>query len=235
MWLATIAPLRGIAAVLRRSPALRFVLVLLIASSLLVGMPTDGRAATDWTPGPSASDQPLQGFVDSPEDGSAIPISSPLVVMGWVADPLAASGAGIDEVLIYEGLMGSGGFRLSYAYFGLPSDDVAEATERPEWASAGYRASLMPGMLRAEEQTINVYAHSPEHGWWYQQVTVTGLLAEPLPPINYQPVAPTSVPQVGSSGGSSSGGSGGGSSGGCGSRGGPGYRLPSGKCAGWGD
>src|SRR5579885_488066 len=47
------------------------------------------------------------------------------------------------------------------------------------------------------------------------------------------PVAGSASGGGGSSGGSSSSDSGGGGSGGCGSRGGPGYRLPSGKCASW--
>jgi hypothetical protein len=140
-------------------------------------------AGSPWTAGQNAvGNDTYSGFIDTPATGSTITRNSKVVVQGWVVDRTAAGWTGIDGVQIYLGLPDQGGSLLSTASIGQRRDDVAAALGNPSFASAGFAASFADNGLVAGSNTLTVYAHTPDKGWWYKQVDIH---VDPLPAIPY--------------------------------------------------
>jgi hypothetical protein len=138
-------------------------------------------AGSPWTAGPNAvGDDTFAGVIDSPVTGTTVVRNTMLLVQGWVVDRTAQGWTGVDDVQIYLGLQDQGGSLLTRASIGQHRDDVAAALGTPYWAAAGFSASFSANGLSVGSNTITVYAHTPDRGWWYKQVAVR---IDPLPAI----------------------------------------------------
>jgi hypothetical protein len=114
-----------------------------------------------WYAGPDAvGDSTISGSVDL-QPGRA--------VSGWVVDSTAQGWSGIDDVQLFDGLMGAGGQMVGHPQFQLNRPDVASALNNPFFASSGWTAPV-PSNAYGPVALFYVYAHTPSKGWWYQQV-----------------------------------------------------------------
>jgi hypothetical protein len=163
---------------------------LVLIALVLALLPTSATAGT-WQAGPlSSGDTTYAGAVDQPAVGASLPADQPLVVSGWIVDQTAEGWAGIDDVLLYEGLTSSGGTFLARASVGEVRPDVASALGNGFWARSGFSGTVPAGQLAQGPHLLTIYVHTPSKGWWYSQVpiTVTGSVnaaaASAAPPIN---------------------------------------------------
>jgi hypothetical protein len=163
----------------------------LLAVALLLISSAVPAHAEGWTSGPQSSgDDTYVGFVDQPAPGASV--TTPFEVRGWAVDQTAEGWSGIDQVQVFTGAMDQGGQPLATAIVGLDRQDVAEALGNPFYAASGFAATVPAGAIPVGSSTLNVYIHSPEKGWWQQQVAVqvTGQAqAQPKPQPPPQPPA----------------------------------------------
>jgi hypothetical protein len=130
-------------------------------------------AGSPWIAGPNAvGDDTFSGFIDAPAAGSTVPHLSAVIVRGWIVDRTALGWTGIDGVQIYRGSQDQGGTLLASASVGVRRDDVVAALGNPFWVGAGFNASFTDSGLSIGPNVLSVYAHTPDRGWWYKQVTV---------------------------------------------------------------
>lgn len=154
--------------------------VCLALSALWHSAPTAAADATSpWLPGPNAlGDDTYTGFIDSPTAGTVVQFNSTVVVQGWVVDRTALGWSGIDDVQVYLGLQDQGAPLLADARVGLPRNDVAAALGNSDFTDSGFSVSFADNGLVPGSNLLTIYAHTPDKGWWYQQVPVT----KPAPP-----------------------------------------------------
>jgi hypothetical protein len=156
---------------------IRRTLIAWLGLALLVGAtiaPTSAAAdaVSTWTAGPGAAGDPTyDGFIDTPTVNATVPTGG-FGVSGWFVDTTAQGWAGADDVQIFQGTMDGGGKMLAKAAIGQSRPDVAAALGTPYWASSGFSAVVPAGSLTPGPQTLSVYAHTPDKGWWYKQVPV---------------------------------------------------------------
>lgn len=167
-----------------------FRIILSLFAVLSLSAPATTLAATaDWQPGPDAVlDNTYTGSIDQPAGGATLPANQPLTISGWVVDRAADGWAGIDNVHVYNGLAGEGGTFLGRALFALPRPDVAQVLGNPFWTNSGFSLSLSPGALGPGAHTLTVYAHTPEKGWWFNQVAI--IVAAPVAAAQPAPAPP---------------------------------------------
>jgi hypothetical protein len=158
---------------------------------LLLGLagaaPADAQQASPppgagaWAPGPAASGDRnvLAGVIDGPLAGATLAPGS-LFVAGWFVDTTAQGWAGVDDVEVFVGSMETGR-PLGHAQFQQSRPDVAAALKNPYWAASGWSASVSMVGLPPGGNTLSVYVHTPNKGWWVRQVPVT-LRAAPSAP-----------------------------------------------------
>jgi hypothetical protein len=126
-----------------------------------------------WFSGPDAvGDSTFSGSVDLQPGGKA--------VSGWIVDTTAQGWSGIDDVQLFDGLMGAGGQMVGHPQFQLSRPDVASALNNPFFASSGWTAPI-PNNAYGPVALFYVYAHTPSKGWWYQQVYLN------TPMVAFQP------------------------------------------------
>jgi hypothetical protein len=131
------------------------------------------HADTAWKAGPGADGaDTYMGVIDSPRDGSQLGGPGMLQISGWFVDRTAQGWAGVDDVEVFLGLMNDGGVPLAHALFELPRPDVGAALGNGYWSSSGWSAQAPTSSLFAGSNTLTVYVHAPDKGWWYQQVHV---------------------------------------------------------------
>ncbi|HEX8968760.1 MAG TPA: hypothetical protein VF937_12820 [Chloroflexota bacterium] len=137
-----------------------------------------------WTPGPDASlDNTYDGYIDAPGMNATVPTGS-FTVAGWFVDKTAEGWAGADDVQIWQGTMDGGGKLLTKANFAQSRPDVAAAEGNPYFAASGFGATLPPNALASGPQTLSVYAHTANKGWWYKQVQVNVSSATAAAPVS---------------------------------------------------
>jgi hypothetical protein len=95
----------------------------LLALAIILALGALPAAAADptttWTAGPNAGgDDTYDGYIDLPANGSTVAAGSSLLVGGWVVDKTAQGWAGIDDVQVLQGAMGSGGTMLAKGIVG---------------------------------------------------------------------------------------------------------------------
>ncbi len=130
-------------------------------------------AASPWTPGPGASgDDTYTGFIDTPAPNATVLPSGLLTIQGWVVDRTAVGWSGIDDVEVYSGLQDQGGTLLVRATVNQRRDDVAAALGNAYWANAGFSAAFDSANLAVGTNILTLYAHTPDKGWWYRQLSV---------------------------------------------------------------
>ncbi len=156
-----------------------------------------------WSAGADAAgDNTYVGFVDEPATGAAVPVGAALQVTGWVVDTTAQGWSGIDQVQIANGPLDQGGSVLATATVGQNRPDVATTLGSPSAMASGFNATLPAGTFTPGIVTLAVYAHTPNKGWWYQEVPIDavggsgvskqhGLVATVTQPTADQPIAST--------------------------------------------
>src|SRR4029077_3660887 len=107
----------------------------------------------------------------------------------WFVDESAQGWTGVDDIQVWRGVMGSGGSALlAHANLGLSRPDVGAALNNSFWSASGFAAFVPADSLTAGPQTLLVYAHTPDKGWWYPTLPVSvspNLAPAPvLPPAN---------------------------------------------------
>jgi len=150
--------------------------LVLIGAALLSAVATPALAQTaDWQPGPGAIlDNTYQGVIDVPANGATVPGAGSFAVSGWFVDTQAQGWAGADDVQVWAGTMDGGGHMLAKAVVGQDRPDVANALGNPFWVSSGFTAVVPGSSVPAGSQTLNVYVHTGDKGWWFKPLTVTG-------------------------------------------------------------
>jgi hypothetical protein len=150
------------------SVAVAMVLALVLGQATPVSVST-----TPWLPGPTGIGDPtFTGTIDQP--------TGPGSLSGWVVDTSAEGWSGIDDVQLFDGLMGAGGQMVAHPTFQQNRPDVAASLNNPYWAASGWSATISSSSY-GPGSVLYVYAHTPSKGWWYEQVNLN--LAAP----NLQP------------------------------------------------
>ena len=139
-----------------------------------------------WIAGQGASGQStLSSAIDGPAPGN------PSQLSGWLVDTTAQGWSGIDDVQVWNGPMDAGGRLLAHPLFQQNRPDVATALNNPFWAASGFSTNLSGGGT-----IVYLYAHTPDKGWWYQQVFMpqAASLGATQPRLNIE--TPTSLATV---------------------------------------
>jgi hypothetical protein len=127
-----------------------------------------------WLPGPGANGaNTYAGAIDAPRRATQLTTAGAVQVAGWFVDRTAQGWAGADDVEVYLGTLGNGGTLLTHAFFAQDRPDVAAALGHPDWQRSGWTAVFPSAALVPGNNLLTVYAHSPEKGWWYRQVTLS--------------------------------------------------------------
>lgn len=170
----------------------------LLAAGLLLALlgPTPALAqqatgTAGWAAGPAASGDSgtFAGAIDSPTPNASLTGTS-VGLSGWFVDRTAQGWAGADDVEVVLGTLDSGR-PLAHAQFGQTRPDVAASMGNPFFAQSGWNASLPLATLPAGPSTLSVYVHTPAHGWWFKQVSVT--VRPPASPTP-RPATPSPTP-----------------------------------------
>jgi hypothetical protein len=141
---------------------------------------------TTWTAGPGASgDNTYDGFIDVPTLYATVPTGS-FNVSGWFVDKSAQGWAGADDIQIWVGTMDAGRL-LSKANFAQLRPDVGAALGNDYQSNSGFFAVVPQGSLPLGSQTLSVYAHTPDKGWWFKQVSVNVAASAPANPTPVPP------------------------------------------------
>jgi hypothetical protein len=122
-----------------------------------------------WSAGPDAAgDNTYVGFIDIPALGSTVNGSGRILVGGWMVDKTAQGWSGFDKVQVVKGQLGSGGQVLADGIVAQHRPDVGSALGNEAYSASGFSATINAGALGAGDQTIAVYGHTPNKGWWYK-------------------------------------------------------------------
>jgi hypothetical protein len=174
-------------------------------------------ASNQWTPGPLAQpSDSLVGGVDPVFTGDSD--STALTVTGWVADPAAADGTGVDGLDVYVGTDTTGTTQpVAGARMGLKRDDLASNATNPNWVNSGFSLNLPLDSMPAGPNILTLAAHTPDGGTWLSSLAVVvpnlgsvparpvltranpAPVATPLPPFHAEVEAPQPGDQVGRS------------------------------------
>jgi hypothetical protein len=129
-------------------------------------------ASNQWAPGPLAdTSNPLVGTVDPVFSGDANAAS--LTLTGWVADPSASDGSGIDGVDVFLGSdPASASGPIAGARMGLKRDDVAANMANPNWLDSGFTINLPLDSMLTGPNVLTLAAHTPDGGMWLSSVAV---------------------------------------------------------------
>lgn len=157
-------------------------------------------ASTQWTPGPLASgSDPVVGAVDPVYTGDAD--ATTLTLTGWVGEPTASGGTGVDGLDVYVGNdLVSSGVPLAGARMGLKRDDVASSMSNPNLVDSGFSINVPLDSMPPGPNQLTLAAHTPDGGMWYSSVAVVvpGLGSVPakqvFPRPNPVPVAKPLLP-----------------------------------------
>ena len=139
-----------------------------------------------WLAGQGASGQAtLSSAIDGPAS------ANPSQLSGWIVDTTAQGWSGIDDVQVWTGPMDAGGRLLAHPQFQLSRPDVAAALNNPYWAASGFSTTLSSGA-----SIVYLYAHTPDKGWWYQQVFTPQASSMSTVPPTLNIETPTSLATV---------------------------------------
>lgn len=154
----------------------------LLGSTLL---PVAGQAQTvnfGWSPGPGAvAGTTIFGTVTRPgvQSGDNIRGGEATRITGWAYD---ASGSPIDGVQVWaNGGPDTGGLPLTLSgRTGLNNTAAAEALGSAAALKSGFDTQLNPQLVGAllspgSMNTLNVYVHSKNNGWWFKSMVVNVL------------------------------------------------------------
>jgi hypothetical protein len=153
-----------------------------LALALTLVIPTVAIAdqSAPWQPGPEAvGDDTYTGFVDAPANNTIVSATKPIDVHGWAVDQSAVGWAGIDQVQVVQGLLGQDGRVLASATVALNRPDVGQTLGEDFFSASGFSATVPSGSLGPGQNTLAVYIHTPDKGWWYRQLSIQVQAAPP--------------------------------------------------------
>jgi hypothetical protein len=152
-------------------------------------------ASNQWTPGPLAlPSDTVVGSIDPVFSGDAD--AATLTVTGWVADPSATDGTGVDGLDVFLGNdLGSSNVPIAGARMGLERDDIAANMANPNWVDSGFTINLPLDSMPTGLNLLTLAAHTPDGGTWLSSlaVVVPNLGAVPAAPVLAR-VNPVPVP-----------------------------------------
>jgi hypothetical protein len=166
-----------------------------LAMSILTvtgGNAQSAPGADAWAQGPAAAGDPSQlaGVIDVPSTNAVLSTTT-FQVGGWFVDRTAQGWSGTDDIELFLGTMDTGRF-LAHAQIAEDRPDVGNALHNQFWSQSGFSASATLNALPAGPNTLSVYVHTPNKGWWFRQVSVTA-----SPPRGAAPAPPLPMPTLG--------------------------------------
>jgi hypothetical protein len=171
------------------------IVLVVLAQLMLPVVSTHADSSTGWSPGPGATlDNTYTGSIDAPTLNAVVPTGS-FSVSGWFVDTTAQGWPGADDIQIWLGTMDGGGQFLSETNLGLTRPDVVAALSNPNADVSGFYGMLPPNSLPIGPQTLSVYAHTPDKGWWFRQVQVTAS-TNPPPVATATPIVSGGAPPI---------------------------------------
>jgi hypothetical protein len=133
-----------------------------------------------FTAGPDATgDNTYIGRVETPRVGQSLQGGANVLVSGWAADTTAQGWAGFDKMQVYNGKRDSGGTMVAEGSVGLNRPDVADFLGG-SFLKSGFSAVIPANTLATGSDTLNVYLHTADKGWWYKSVAVNQQAVVPL-------------------------------------------------------
>jgi hypothetical protein len=152
-------------------------------------------ASNQWSPGLFAqTSTSLLGAVDPVITTDPDPTT--LTLTGWVADPSATDGPGVDGLDVYVGSDPTAtSVPLAGARMGLKRDDLTSNDNNPGWVDSGFTIKLPLDAMPPGPNLLTLAAHTPDGGTWLSSLAVVvpslgGVPTRPvLARINPVPVA----------------------------------------------
>jgi len=92
-------------------------------------------------------------------------------VTGWAVDTTAQGWAGFDKVQVFMGTAEDGKM-LATGSVGQSRPDVAEAFGKPDFTKSGFFVDVPLAGIDAAQQSLNLYLHTADKGWWFRSFTV---------------------------------------------------------------
>ncbi|MBV8719296.1 MAG: hypothetical protein JOZ65_29855 [Chloroflexi bacterium] len=146
--------------------------------ALASSVPTYAQSATTgltggWLAGPDAAgNNTYVGRLETPRAKQNVADGANLLVSGWAADTTATGWSGFDQVQIYNGDRTKGGTKLADGTVGLARPDIGDVLGS-SFGKSGFSAVVRAGALPAGADSLYVYLHTPDKGWWYKTTSVT--------------------------------------------------------------
>jgi hypothetical protein len=150
-----------------------------VAAAVMVVAPLVAEAQTapragSYRPGPDATgNNTYIGRIEAPRP-TGLRLGADLLVAGWFVDTTAAGWAGADKGEVWLGNMGQG-TKLADLSTGQARADIRDALGAPDWTNSGFSGTIPASTLsqvQAGNQTLNVYLHTPNKGWWFKSAVV---------------------------------------------------------------
>jgi hypothetical protein len=149
-----------------------FFIALLLSATVATPGAAVADSLTTWSPGPNAVlDNTYTGYIDVPAADASVPTGG-FTVSGWFFDTTAEGWAGADDVQLWQGTMDGGGKLLTHLSFAQYRPDVAATVGNPSAGPSGFSGAVPANAQGTGPQTLSVYAHTPDKGWWFKQVQV---------------------------------------------------------------
>jgi hypothetical protein len=153
-------------------------------------------ATNQWAPVAASDDSdPLVGTIDPVYSGDGN--VSALTLSGWVADPSAVVGSGVDGLNVFVGSdVSATSVPLVGAQLGLRRDDVAANMNNPDWVDSGFAITLPLQSMPVGPTVLTLAAHSQDRGTWLSNlaVVVPSLGTVPPRPVVKQNPVPVAAP-----------------------------------------
>ena len=125
-----------------------------------------------FTAGPDASGPNTYiGRVEAPKAGQSVQGGSSLLVTGWAADTTAQGWAGFDQMQVYDGARDKGGTKVADGMVAQNRPDVADFLG-PNFIKSGFSAVVPGSALPTGNQSLYIYLHTANKGWWFKTVPV---------------------------------------------------------------
>jgi hypothetical protein len=150
-----------------------------VAAAVMVVAPLVAEAQTapragSYRPGPDATgNNTYIGRIEAPRP-TGLRLGADLLVAGWFVDTTAAGWAGADKGEVWLGNMGQG-TKLADLSTGQARADIRDALGAPDWTNSGFSGTIPASTLsqvQGGNQTLNVYLHTPNKGWWFKSATI---------------------------------------------------------------
>jgi hypothetical protein len=148
-------------------------MAVMLVAPMAVHAQTAPRAGS-YRPGPQAvGNNTYIGRIEAPR-ATGLRLGADLLVAGWFVDTTASGWAGADKGEVWLGNMGEG-TKLTDLAVGQPRADIRDALGAPDWTNSGFTGTVPASTLaqvQGGQQTLNVYLHTPNKGWWFKSASI---------------------------------------------------------------